>query len=137
MVITTSAWMFVALITKPEDMELLKSFYRKARPLGLWGPVRHAIEAEDGIPVQNPKLLIPAGFFVASLGAIWLILSVISLSVLFVGKWEYACISGFVAVIFAVAFKYAFRWHIDRMAIAGQIQHHIEQKELVKQTESE
>ena len=137
MLITTSAWMIVTFLTKPEDMELLKSFYRKARPLGLWGPVRHAIEAEDGIPVQNPKLLIPAGFFVASLGAIWLILSVISLSVLFVGKWKYACVSGFVAVIFAVVFKYAFRWHIDRMALAGPIQHHIEQKELVKQTESE
>jgi Na+/proline symporter len=121
MVITTSAWMFVALITKPEDMELLKSFYRKARPLGLWGPVRQAVEAEDGRKIDTPKLLIPAGLFVTFLGAIWLILSVISLSVMFVGKWKTGGICGVAAIVFAVAFKYAFRWHIDRMAKAGPI----------------
>jgi len=64
-------------------------------------------------------LIIPAGFFVTFLGAVWLILSVICLSVLFVGKWKSACISGSVALIFAVAFKYTFRWHIDRMSLAG------------------
>ena len=31
-------------------------------------------------------------------------------------------IVGVVAIIFAVAFKYTFRWHIDRMALAGPIQ---------------
>jgi hypothetical protein len=103
-------------------MELLKNFYRRARPLGLWGPVRRAVEAEEGRKIDTPKMLMPAGFFVTFLGSIWLVLSVICLSVLFVGKWKYACISGSVAVIFAVAFKYAFRWHIDRMALAGPIQ---------------
>ncbi|OHB44345.1 MAG: hypothetical protein A2Y13_09180 [Planctomycetes bacterium GWC2_45_44] len=121
MVITTSAWMFVAFITKPEDMELLKSFYRKARPLGLWGPVRRAIQAEEGRKIDTPKLLIPAGLFVTFLGATWLILSVICLSYLFVGKWNIGILCGVVAIIFAIAFKYAFRWHIDRMAIAGPI----------------
>jgi len=121
MMITTSAWMLVAFLTKPEDMGLLKSFYRKARPLGLWGPVRQAIEAEDGRKIDTPKLLIPAGLFVTFLGAIWLIFSVISFSVLFVGKWKTGGICGVVAIVFAIAFKYAFRWHIDRMAQAAPI----------------
>ncbi len=119
MVITTCAWMFVALITKPEDMELLKSFYRKARPLGLWSPVRRAIEAEQGSKIDTPKMLIPAGLFVTFLGAIWLISSVICVSVLFVGKWQYAILSGLIAILFAIAFKYAFKWHIDRMSRTG------------------
>jgi Na+/proline symporter len=122
MIINTSAWVIVTLLTKPEDMELLKNFYRRAHPLGLWGPVRRAVEAEEGRKIDTPKMLMPAGFFVTFLGSIWLVLSVICLSVLFVGKWKYACISGSVAVIFAVAFKYTFRWHIDRMALAGPIQ---------------
>jgi len=121
MIITTSAWVLVAFLTKPEDMELLKSFYRKARPLGLWGPVRRAIEAEEGRKIESPKLLIPAGLFVTFLGAVWLILSVISLSVLFVGKWKTGGICGVIAIIFAISFKYAFRWHIDRMAKASPI----------------
>jgi hypothetical protein len=122
MIINTSAWITVTLLTKPEDMELLKKFYRKARPLGLWKPVRQAIEAEQGRKIDTPKMLIPAGLFVTLLGAIWLVLSVICLSVLFVGRWKYACISGVVAIVFAVAFKYAFGWHIDRMAKAGPIE---------------
>ena len=31
-----------------QDMEILKQFYRRARPMGAWGPVRDAVEAEDG-----------------------------------------------------------------------------------------
>jgi Na+/proline symporter len=121
MFFTTCAWMVVTLITKPEDMELLKSFYRKARPLGLWGPVKKAIEAEEGRKIDTPKMLIPAGFLVTFLGAIWLILSVICFSVLFVGKWKTGGICGVIAIVFAIAFKYTFRWHIDRMAKAGPI----------------
>jgi solute:Na+ symporter, SSS family len=125
MIITTTAWMFVAFFTKPEDMELLKSFYRKARPLGLWAPVRRAVEAEDGIKIDTPKMLIPAGLFVTFIGAIWLVFSVISISVLFVGKWKTGGICGVVAVVFAIAFKYAFRWHIDRMSLAAPIEKRI------------
>ena len=121
MSITTAAWVLVTVLTKPEDMELLKQFYRKARPLGLWGPVRQAIEAEEARTIDNPKLLIPAGLLVTLLGAIWLILSVICLSVLFVAKWKTAAACGVLAIVFAVAFKRAFRWHIDRMAKAGPI----------------
>jgi solute:Na+ symporter, SSS family len=122
MLINTTAWVTVTLLTKPEDMELLKSFYRKARPLGLWTPVRRAVEVEDGIKINTPKMLMPAGFFVTILGAIWLVLSIICLSVLFVGRWKYAAVSGFVAIVFAIVFKYAFRWHIDRMAKAVPIE---------------
>ena len=36
-----------SLLTKPEDPELLKSFYRNVRPWGLWGPVHDLVVAED------------------------------------------------------------------------------------------
>ncbi|MEJ2385584.1 MAG: Na+:solute symporter [Xanthomonadales bacterium] len=36
-----------SLLTKPEDPELLKSFYRTVRPWGLWGPVHEQVVADD------------------------------------------------------------------------------------------
>ena len=34
-------------LTPPDDMNMLKLFYRKVRPWGCWGPVRDAVLAED------------------------------------------------------------------------------------------
>jgi len=124
MVITTSLWVLVSLLTEPEDMEHLKNFYRKAHPLGLWGPVRRAIEAEDGVAVSTPKLLITSGFIIAAIGAVMLIFSVLCVSYLFVANWKSGVICGVAAVIFATAFKFTFRWHIDRMALAAPIDKH-------------
>lgn len=36
-----------SLVTKPEDPELLKEFYRTVRPWGMWGPVYEMVKAED------------------------------------------------------------------------------------------
>ncbi|MCE5341798.1 MAG: hypothetical protein LLF92_11840 [Planctomycetaceae bacterium] len=119
MVITTVLWMLVAIFTKPEDMWLLKKFYRKANPQGFWKPVRLAIEAEDGIKIQNPRFLISAGFLIATIGAAWLILSILCLSVLFVGKWGQAAAYGIPAIVLGIVFKYTFVWHIDRMSRAN------------------
>ncbi|MEN6386091.1 MAG: sodium:solute symporter [Phycisphaerales bacterium] len=119
MFITTCAWVTVTLLTKPEDMELLKNFYRKAHPPGLWKPVRLAIAAEDGTIPKTPRMLIPAGFMVAVIGAIWLSCTVICLSYIFVAKWKSAGLYGGIGIIFAVVFKYAFGWHIERMARAS------------------
>lgn len=132
MTLTTSLWVIVTLLTKPEDMDHLKTFYRKAHPLGFWKPVRCAIEAEDGIVISTPKLLIPSGFLVSALGAVMLIFSVLCISFLFVAKWKAAFICGAVAFIFALAFKSTFKWHIDRMALAAPVEKHIP-GEVVKQ----
>jgi Na+/proline symporter len=36
-----------SLLTKPENPELLKKFYRTVRPWGMWGPVREQVEKDD------------------------------------------------------------------------------------------
>jgi len=100
-------------------MELLKNFYRKAHPPGLWKPVRLAIAAEDGQMPKTPKMLIPAGFMVAVIGAVWLCCAVICLSFLFVANWKSAGLYGGIGVVFAFVFKYAFKWHIGRMSEAS------------------
>jgi Na+/proline symporter len=35
------------LLTPPEDEEVLKSFYRRVRPWGLWGPILEKVQRED------------------------------------------------------------------------------------------
>ncbi len=34
------------LLTRPEDPEVLKAFYRKVRPIGFWGPIAREVDAE-------------------------------------------------------------------------------------------
>ncbi len=36
---TTVLWVTVALCTRPEDEQLLRDFYQRARPMGWWGPI--------------------------------------------------------------------------------------------------
>jgi hypothetical protein len=40
----------VALVTKPEPLQTLANFYRTARPLGSWAPVRHLLS-----PSERPR----------------------------------------------------------------------------------
>ncbi|MDZ4818966.1 MAG: hypothetical protein SGJ20_08345, partial [Planctomycetota bacterium] len=46
---TTAIWVTVALLTKPEPDAVLQSFYRRAHPLGYWGPVRISLHTGDEI----------------------------------------------------------------------------------------
>jgi hypothetical protein len=46
---------FVATwLTKADDMEVLKAFYKKTRPWGFWGPVCRAVQADDPSFKPNP-----------------------------------------------------------------------------------
>jgi Na+/proline symporter len=50
--LTTALWVGVALLTKPDPRPVLDEFYRRARPLGSWGPVRRAY-APNGAPAAS------------------------------------------------------------------------------------
>jgi hypothetical protein len=47
LVVSGVACIAASLLTKPEDPELLKSFYRNVRPWGLWGPVHRMVLVDD------------------------------------------------------------------------------------------
>jgi SSS family solute:Na+ symporter len=46
-----------SLLTKPDDMEVLKTFYIKVRPWGFWKPVRDAVQLEHPEVQGNPHFL--------------------------------------------------------------------------------
>ncbi len=113
--ITTPVWLLVTIFTEPEDMEGLKEFYRRARPMGAWGPVRKAIELEDGKPLPPAKPMIGFGLVIAAVGASWVALLMMSLSQLYVGFYFKASISGVCCLIIALIFKKLFNWYYERL----------------------
>jgi Na+/proline symporter len=116
MALSTTVWVTVALVTKPEKMDVLKRFYKEARPMGMWGPVRQAILDEEGpeaLPPQKPMIL--QGLGVSVLGTSWIVLAILCLSQLYVGQYITAAVCGASAVVLAIAFKFAFSWYHERL----------------------
>ncbi len=56
-------------LSKPEDDEVLKSFYRTVRPWGFWGPIRAKVMAED--PTFRPNKDFGRDVFNVVTGTIW------------------------------------------------------------------
>jgi solute:Na+ symporter, SSS family len=116
MVTTTLLWIVVTLVTRPQDMQTLKSFYIRAKPMGVWGPVRKALQEDDPVGVPPcQRGLIAGGVFASILGSSWIALAVLALSDVVVGRYAAAAVMGAVAVVIALAFKRVFRWHVGRL----------------------
>jgi SSS family solute:Na+ symporter len=58
-----------ALLTKPNDEEILKSFYKQVRPWGFWGPIREKVLHED--PAFQPNKDFKRDMFNIVIGIIW------------------------------------------------------------------
>ncbi len=112
--VTFALWVGVTLVTKPESLATLKAFYRRARPMGAWGPVREACLDEDpaGLP---PSGLLLRGLGVAVLGAIAVSSGVLAASVLFVGRWGEAAVYTGITLVTALAFARGFDRQLDRL----------------------
>ncbi|MCA9234429.1 MAG: hypothetical protein KDA44_03110 [Planctomycetales bacterium] len=117
MAATTVLWIAVALATTPEDMATLRQFYLRARPMGLWGPVRKALLA-DGVAstrVVQPRGALLAGAAIAVLGATWTALATMALSAAVGGMTGKAIALALTAAGLAYLFLLAFRWHVARL----------------------
>jgi len=51
--VSGAACVVASYLTKPEDPEILKEFYRTVRPWGFWGPVYQQVIAEDPVFDRN------------------------------------------------------------------------------------
>jgi len=59
----------VSLLTKPEDEEVLKKFYRQVRPWGFWGPIRDIVCRED--PGFKPNTNFKRDMLNSAVGIVW------------------------------------------------------------------
>jgi len=97
---TAVLWVAVSLLTAPDDRAKLVEFYRRARPLGAWGPIAVAAgESPSGWrPVLNGLPIILAGFVAIASG-------ILSLSSMYVGSWIAAVVSALAAIVAGGAFR--------------------------------
>lgn len=58
-----------SLLTRPEDDEVLKNFYKKTRPWGFWGPILAKVQAEDPAFKPNPDFW--RDMFNIAVGIVW------------------------------------------------------------------
>jgi SSS family solute:Na+ symporter len=84
MAVTAVLWVVVTLLTKPDDMAILKEFYLRARPLGFWGPVRRAC-ADSA--TARPRGLILKGFLISILGFAAAVMLILGISNFYVGRF--------------------------------------------------
>ncbi|MCE5341804.1 MAG: hypothetical protein LLF92_11870 [Planctomycetaceae bacterium] len=132
MVLTTVVWVVVAIFTKPADIEVLKEFYRRARPMGAWGPIHDAVKAEDGANAlpSEPRHLIASGFAVSFVGLVWTWFAVLACSELFVGRYFQAAWKALVALLFGWWFKRLFNWYVERLTRNDELHKKLMEKRL-------
>ena len=83
-------------------------FYKRARPLGFWGPIRKKL----GIGPEKHRNLIGKGFCIALLGTAFFGSIVLMLSNLFVGKYSVAAGLAVAIVVTGLIFRKVFGWYI-------------------------
>jgi Na+/proline symporter len=91
----------VSLLTAPDDIEVLKKFYKQVRPWGFWGPIRDMVCREDssfvpnknfsrdmvncavGIVWQLPLVLIPIYLILRNYRNMWISIAVFVVTSIF------------------------------------------------------
>ncbi len=106
---TCLLWFAVARLTAPEPTERLVEFYRRARPMGWWGPIaRQAGDVPSGLPP------IARGIGIAALGATMIGSAVVALSCAYVARWTPAAVALTLAVAAGIAFRRRFIPFVSR-----------------------
>jgi len=99
--ISAATAILVSLLTKPDDVEVLKKFYKQVRPWGFWGPIRDMVCREDpnfkpntnfsrdmlnsavGIAWQTMLVLIPIYLVIKSFRNMWIAIAVLVVTSIF------------------------------------------------------
>lgn len=98
------------LLTKPEDEEVLKDFYRRVRPWGLWGPIYRKVLSED--PSFEPNKDFWRDMFNIAVGIVWQVSLVVLPMYFVIREFGRAALTG--AVILATSVILKFSWY-DRL----------------------
>ncbi len=109
--LNTGLWLLVTMATQPDAPAVLARFYRRAQPLGAWGPVA---AAEEGQPAAGFGL-ISFGLVLAVVGAAAVMLLVLAMTELYVGRYGVALVELAGAVGAGVAFWKSYGPYLDRL----------------------
>ena len=104
------------LLTKPEDDEVLKDFYRRVRPWGLWGPILRKVLAEDPGFKRNTDFM--RDMFNVVVGIVWQIALVVL--PMYVVIWELKRAAITLAIVLATSAILKFTWYDHLAAPRGR-----------------
>jgi len=111
--ISTVGCLVGTFMTKPEDDEVLKGFYRRVRPWGFWGPILAKVQRDDPSFQPNPDFV--RDMFNVVVGIAWQT-SLIALPIyVVIRRYDIAEIA--LGVILATSLVLKFTWydHLKRM----------------------
>lgn len=99
------------LLTKPEDEEVLKDFYRRVRPWGLWGPIYRKVLAEEPGFERNKDF--PRDVFNIAVGMVWQIALVALPIYVVIREFWRAAITLAIVLITSVILKITWYGHLS------------------------
>ncbi len=95
------------LLTKPEDDEVLKKFYRTVNPWGFWGPIRDKVVAEDRNFKPNHSAVHDLSN--VAVGIVWQLCLVALPIYIVLHKWSWA--GGIAVLLVATSVYMKFNWY--------------------------
>jgi len=95
------------LLTAPEDEEVLKDFYRRVRPWGLWGPILKKLQQED--PSFGPNRDFARDVFNIVVGMVWQI-ALVALPI-YIVTWRLRQAALTLLIIVSTSLVLKFTWY--------------------------
>jgi Na+/proline symporter len=112
LVISLTGCLFGTLLTKPDEEEVLKDFYRRVRPWGFWGPALKKVLVEDPGFKRNKDFL--RDMFNTVAGIVWQIALVALPLYIVIKEFQRAAIT--LAVVLGTSAILKFTW-FDHLAV--------------------
>jgi len=101
------------LLTAPEDEEVLKDFYRRVRPWGLWGPILKKLQQED--PSFGPNRDFARDVFNIVVGMIWQIALVALPIYIVTWRLRQAALTLLIIVVTSLVLKFTWYDHLKEL----------------------
>jgi hypothetical protein len=117
LVISVAGCLIGTLLTRPEDEQVLKEFYRRVRPWGFWGPILAKVRAEH--PDFQPNRDFWRDMFNIAIGICWQIALVALPIYIVIRKFNAAALA--LATVAATSAILKFTWY-DRLREAEHVE---------------
>ena len=99
-------------LSSPDNIEVLKSFYKNVRPWGFWNPVLLEVQKDD--PTFIPNRMFGRDMFNVSIGIIWQMALVVWPIFLMIKKWDALALSIAVLAITSLVLKYCWYYPLKK-----------------------
>jgi len=107
------------LLTRAEDDEVLKDFYRRVRPWGFWGPVLKKVQQDDPGFKPNPDFW--RDMFNVAVGIVWQVTLVVLPIYIVIQEFSRAAIAFAVVAVTSVTLKFTWYDHLKKMEVAAPV----------------